>query len=473
MFFAMLLLLPVFGSDTLEPVTVIRGQLHGLAHDTVLVVFPQDPIESFKHFGKVVSDENGNFEVSYPFREERPVWLYFDGHKTIGGMPDPDMFYLWIKPGSSIFVDVPNDSTMLTKGGAASENGTLRTMKLNSWNLPVDYRMDSFEVGQLFRHLDSLQRARTDTFEAAAKTNGFSAPFRTFAKTEITFSNAKDKLQYLVEYTTKHNLKLNTFQPPSAYQEFLSSIQPLGDSAFYSLKYRNFFSEYFDYIGVRSYKKTANSYTLHLFRLIDSLMPTQPRTRLFLKTYYLRMGLSLEQNMDSLTEAWHLLQEEPGFDKNDYFTRQFAEKSALNAGAGIPDIALEDTSGHYIPLKSLRGKYLLLDFWGSWCVPCMDEMPYSRSLEEKFKDKNVLFVYINNPTDSKGQWKQTIRRLQLHGIHLKADISAQEQLSKYYLFSAFPFYVLIDPQGHIVKLKEPIRPSTNAAAVLDQLPNKR
>ena len=63
-------------------------------------------------------------------------------------------------------------------------------------------------------------------------------------------------------------------------------------------------------------------------------------------------------------------------------------------GDQSPDFEYEDKDGKIYSLKDFRGKYVLIDFWATYCAPCKKEIPYLEKIQEKFKKKNIFFVSI-------------------------------------------------------------------------------
>ncbi len=113
-------------------------------------------------------------------------------------------------------------------------------------------------------------------------------------------------------------------------------------------------------------------------------------------------------------------------------------------------------------IKKYEGKVIYLDFWASWCRPCKGEMPHSLKLQEKFKDKNVAFVYISTDRDVNA-WKNAINTLNITGEHYHVNQNVHTQMMEKFDVRYIPRYVIIDKQGNVVDAKAK-RPSNAMVA---------
>ncbi|MFN5692017.1 MAG: redoxin domain-containing protein [Bacteroidota bacterium] len=123
------------------------------------------------------------------------------------------------------------------------------------------------------------------------------------------------------------------------------------------------------------------------------------------------------------------------------------EASPVNKEA--PDFTLPDPSGKMISLKSFRGKYVLVDFWASWCGPCRQENPTVVAAFNRFKDKNFTVLGVSLD-DNKAKWLKAIQDDKLAWTHV-SDLKQWESIVvSLYQFQGIPYNVLIDPDGKII-----------------------
>jgi peroxiredoxin len=118
-------------------------------------------------------------------------------------------------------------------------------------------------------------------------------------------------------------------------------------------------------------------------------------------------------------------------------------------GKQAPDLVLPDVAGRRISLASFKGKYLLVDFWASWCGPCRAENPNVVKAYNEFKGKNfaILGVSLDKEKDA---WQEAIRSDRLEWNHVSDLKFWESEAVKTFKFNGIPYNVLIDPQGKII-----------------------
>jgi len=128
-----------------------------------------------------------------------------------------------------------------------------------------------------------------------------------------------------------------------------------------------------------------------------------------------------------------------------------ARIKGVMVGSEAPEIALSDTTGAVVPLSSLRGKYVLIDFWASWCGPCRSENPNVVRMYNKFKDKGftIYSVSLDRPGDRAG-WTRAIRNDRLTWTHVSDLKYWQSEAAQKYGVQGIPATFLLDKDGKII-----------------------
>ncbi|MBU6158418.1 MAG: TlpA family protein disulfide reductase [Bacteroidetes bacterium] len=139
--------------------------------------------------------------------------------------------------------------------------------------------------------------------------------------------------------------------------------------------------------------------------------------------------------------------------KKSYYGRMMekiiSENKVGSIGSVAPDFTQTDTSGNPVSLQSFRGKYVLVDFWASWCGPCRMENPNLVQAFQKYKAKNftVLGVSLDR---AKEPWLQAIAQDQLQWTHLSDLKFWSNDVARMYKISSIPQNFLLDPEGKII-----------------------
>ena len=151
--------------------------------------------------------------------------------------------------------------------------------------------------------------------------------------------------------------------------------------------------------------------------------------------------------LDSLARRFE--RENPNSLQAKSFIGNIARIRGVMVGSEAPEIALNDTTGKAVPLSSLRGKYVLIDFWASWCGPCRNENPNVVRMYNKFKDKGFA-IYSVSLDQSKANWVKAINNDHLTWTHVSDLKYWQSTAAQQYGVQAIPQTFLIDKEGKII-----------------------
>ncbi len=172
---------------------------------------------------------------------------------------------------------------------------------------------------------------------------------------------------------------------------------------------------------------------------------------------YFLSGMLFGKSLPELKNAYAQLGNEY---KNSRYGRVISDKIAgIEANAiGVTAIPFSktDMNGNMVNLEDLKGNYVLLDFWGTLCVPCIQSFPHLKELYAKYKDKGFEIVGIADENWQKDEakriegWKKVIEREDLPWIQvLNEKDKDQLDLQKAYQITAFPTLILLDKEGKI------------------------
>ena len=149
-----------------------------------------------------------------------------------------------------------------------------------------------------------------------------------------------------------------------------------------------------------------------------------------------------------------------GFISNMYSEKHYLATN-LSEGVSSPKFNnYENYAGGTTSLDDLKGKYVYIDLWATWCGPCKVEIPYLKKIETDYHDKNIAFVSISIDRKSAYEkWRKMVEDKQLTGIQLYAN--EDERFLDAYKVAGIPRFILLDPKGNIISPDAP-RPSNPA-----------
>lgn len=184
-----------------------------------------------------------------------------------------------------------------------------------------------------------------------------------------------------------------------------------------------------------AFKKNPSSYFTAYYAMNSFQLPADT-----LKNMYARFDDPLKES--AIGKEWH---------------KQLFEKTVLQAGDAAVAFSAKTLDGKSIKLSDYRGKYVLLGFWATWCMPCRAGNPHLIELYKKYKDKGIEFIGVADDDQNIDGWKKAVQNdgigiwpQILRGRDTKDENGESNDLSGKYTVGAYPTKILIDLNGMII-----------------------
>jgi|GEM_PF-880464 len=132
---------------------------------------------------------------------------------------------------------------------------------------------------------------------------------------------------------------------------------------------------------------------------------------------------------------------------------EIAKRKTIDIGNKAPNFELADNKGNLHTLTSMKGKYVLLEFWASWCTPCRQENKFIREAWKNLQQEPIVLVSISiDGEQGKKDWLDLLAKEQLPWLQLLDPGGHQGKVAQAYQISGIPKNFLIDPEGNIIAL---------------------
>lgn len=415
-------------------------------------------------------DDNGRFNLTVPVDSGRLAQLFINDRS----------YPLLLRPGHPLTLQIKRSTF---------PNG----VRVEGYDTPWDKRYAEFRSRE--RLLLQQISARLPAFRDGDSTNVIplfeqryrlaEQYFRDTPFDDLYFKAIGDYLVKRLEFIT-YNRTEPAFNPKNERQQVLQKARELNFFSFESLYaqragIRDFTNAFANTFGVADSLQKKWGQPLMQYDIKRLGYETLDSARTSVLPYidgrrakaYARMHLVAERigemPLSVATPSYQqFLDDYPDFPKYTAFLKSFYQSiKRVSPGQPVIPFSLPNAQGQMVQMKDFRGQYVLLDFWASWCIPCLEEFSHMKELYNRYPRDQFEIVAISIEEDSL-RWRQALQQFDNPWPQLYGGNGFQQATFEAYRGGGIPFYILAGPEGTIIRYND-IRPSFNLPLVLDSL----
>ena len=287
-----------------------------------------------------------------------------------------------------------------------------------------------------------------DSIKTAWMTHLAELPPGTEAFQEFHEKDIEYRFHYdVARYPNYHSSYFNDYEPTDLIMDYYAGV-PL-DNDLHAKNYSGYLS-LIDLILDKKIKEATDTTLSPLEQRIAVLKEIQSpailHSRLRKALFYFTVN---DKDMEGMRDQMLSLAK---LDRTkEVIKKHYEVISKLKPGTPSPVFDYENHAGGKTALTDLKGKYIFIDLWATWCSPCIREIPHLKELEEELHDANIEFVSISlDEAWSEGTWRKMVREEALVGTQLLADDGWGSAFVKEYGVQGIPHFIIVDDQGKIV-----------------------
>ncbi len=392
---------------------------------------------------------NNNCKLNDTFSTSALYYIDIDNVRVIES--------LYLEPGDSLHIEIARDS-ILYSGSRSLENQCF--IDLNN----VVYRDDDYynrilscNQEDLMKFMFNEMNKRIDFTKRYFSGEMINPKIMSYLMEQIEYSTARNIIYYLYNLKEKKSLKID-------YDKLLSRLSMISLTKKVESLPNDIFKCYiFDYVNLLVKRDLADSMSIDdkfknsksIFSLMfEKAINTFDKDIVsYVGSYIIYRMIKEKSDSITLQKANIMLKTLSDKDCSKYLLPviRLLDKKTSFLIDDLPDFELIDNNGNTVKLSGFKGKYVILDFWGTWCPPCLEEIKHMKTIQENNPQlcDSIVFIYLAMEHNNKQVWEKFISKKKLNGHHIYLENGWQNDLSKMYMINDAPHYILINKNGKI------------------------
>jgi len=437
-----------------QPNTLITGKLSNAGLVTII-----DLKVNQKYLTNNVDEydsnvlEDGRFAFAVEINEPQFATLIYSRNKAI----------IYLEPGDTLNIEADANSFQysLRFSGRSGHNNTClsRYLKNNPQELDqfkmLQYQMGTYwfvnspkmeelMMGNSREHFTRKMLMRKETafqnmdFYDQNNARKLSADFKEFLSAEILYDWAYHMLLYGKIFKNKHDIEDDFF-------DFLDEA-PKQHDKIGNYRYRDFIMAYLAYEDLKE-EQEGNAF-VRQHGMASTIFTGKPLA--FLQSELITRALNANYYEEITPYYNEYFKKSPYVNFDNKLIAAFERAVKYAAGTPAPDFTLNNINGEKISLNSYKGQVVYLNFWASWCRPCMKKMNEMKTAQSDLEKKGVAFLHISLDRNE-DKWKSAIEKNQFTGVHLFATGDIDSNVALDYEVRGLPQYFIINKSGRFAE----------------------
>ncbi|MFK7948829.1 MAG: TlpA family protein disulfide reductase [Saprospiraceae bacterium] len=234
---------------------------------------------------------------------------------------------------------------------------------------------------------------------------------------------------------------------------FVHDVPLMNAKAMGNPKYRKYIKAYINYTCMDKYPEDDIFFKQLEIAEKEGL---KDEAMAYFKSTLIVRALKKHDNQDEVIPYYQDFLNTNKYEKYDKIVMETYEGvNRYAAGQYASNYTLKDVAGNNVSLNEFRGKTIYMDFWASWCRPCVQKLDEMQTIKDKLaENENIVFIHISFDNQS-NEWTEKINEKGFSGIHLQAAEGTKSKVAQLYNIKALPEYFIITPQGTYAQ--KPIR----------------
>lgn len=430
----------------------ITGTVSNPTNDKVEVFYYKDMVANQTEKVEALLDENNQFSATLPLTEGKFVFVSHP-HRTIR---------LFLLPGAEVnlqFDAIDPDQLPLIEGKKALESqfltGYFKDVE-NKYNRGIILnQLGSTPASEFLSQMENAYQEKTAYLEGFEGHKKLDKGFVNLMKTNFKYEKYGLLLDYPMAFAY-FNPEAGEPEMPEGFNAFLEEENLFSDDNLHSQAYFNFADSYLSKkMQEQADPASEVPYYERQFLTAREVFSGKTREILLARSMITLLNFGNFDRAKELFADFSALVQSP--DIREIVDAEYQKTLALAPGNPAPAFTLTDVEGNLVSLSDFAGKVVYLDFWASWCGPCMREVPFAKELKKRMEGyDDLVYLYISVDTDAEA-WRKTLAEKEISGVHINVPGFSHEVPAAYNL-KGVPTFYLIGRDGKIFDNRPP-RPS--------------